>query len=133
MKYLIALVLLGASLAHASGVTGRDITAIPVVVWMSGPAGQAGATVTVATGVTGKTLSLKSYTILNGGGGSCSCYDASAPATTIIPFTNMASYATIFNNHDFSPGAIAVSAAGNSIKCTFASGAAYAIMEFWNK
>ena len=130
---MLAILLLAGTLAHASGLGIPDNSRISIITWWSGPSGQGSGTVTVATGTTGKILSLKSFRISNGGGGSCSCYDASAPATTIIPFLNIASYSTIFECYDYQPGAVRVSAAGNSIKCTFASGAAYAIMEFWNK
>jgi len=130
MKYLIALLLLAGSLVRASSTTPASNLSIEVKVGMTQLA--AAGTVTLIAGTPGKTLSLKSFVVNTSTGGTCSCYDASAPATTIVPYFNQAANVLILQIANVAPGAIPVSVAGNSIKCTY-TGAQTILMEAWNK
>ena len=107
--------------------TANDISVKGGVMYTAGAR-----TDTVISGTPRKTLSLKSFSMNTSSGGSCSCYDASAPLTTIMPLINMAANSTVMESHDFQPGVVAVSAAGNSIKCT-SNAAVSLILECWEQ
>jgi len=127
MNILFAVLL--SSIATASSLSPRTLAQISVkggTMYTTGPR-----TDTIIAGTPGKTLSLKSFMMTTSAGGSCSCYDASAPATTIVPFINMAANTNAISQN-YQPGAVPVSAAGNSIKCTV-NAATSVILECWEQ